>query len=37
MDNNVDIQEFMVQPVGAKNFAEALRMAPRSSITSLPC
>lgn len=25
-DNNVDIQEFMVQPVGAKNFAEALRI-----------
>ncbi len=25
-DNNVDIQEFMIQPVGAKNFAEALRM-----------
>ncbi len=25
-DNNVDIQEFMVQPVGAANFAEALRM-----------
>ncbi|RUO36352.1 phosphopyruvate hydratase [Aliidiomarina sanyensis] len=25
-DNNVDIQEFMVQPVGAKNFAEGLRM-----------
>lgn len=25
-DNNVDIQEFMVQPVGAKNFKEALRM-----------
>lgn len=24
-DNNVDIQEFMVQPVGAKSFAEALR------------
>ena len=24
-DNNVDIQEFMVQPVGAKNFTEALR------------
>lgn len=24
-DNNVDIQEFMVQPVGATNFAEALR------------
>ena len=25
-DNNVDIQEFMVQPVGAENFKEALRM-----------
>jgi enolase len=25
-DNNVDIQEFMVQPVGAKTFAEALRV-----------
>ncbi len=25
-DNNVDIQEFMVQPVGAKDFREALRM-----------
>ena len=25
-DNNVDIQEFMIQPVGAPNFAEALRM-----------
>jgi len=25
-DNNVDIQEFMVMPVGAVNFAEALRM-----------
>ena len=24
-DNNVDIQEFMVQPVGAQSFAEALR------------
>ncbi len=24
-DNNVDIQEFMIQPVGATNFAEALR------------
>ena len=24
-DNNVDIQEFMVMPVGAKSFAEALR------------
>ncbi|OGF47550.1 MAG: phosphopyruvate hydratase [Candidatus Firestonebacteria bacterium RIFOXYC2_FULL_39_67] len=25
-DNNVDIQEFMIMPVGAKNFKEALRM-----------
>ncbi len=25
-DNNVDIQEFMVMPVGAKSFAEGLRM-----------
>jgi len=25
-DNNVDIQEFMVQPVGAKSFADALRV-----------
>ncbi|QDP02001.1 phosphopyruvate hydratase [Thalassotalea sp. PS06] len=25
-DNNVDIQEFMIQPVGAPNFSEALRM-----------
>ena len=25
-DNNVDIQEFMVQPVGAANFREALRV-----------
>jgi enolase len=25
-DNNIDIQEFMVQPVGAKTFSEALRM-----------
>ena len=25
-DNNVDIQEFMVMPVGAANFADALRM-----------
>jgi len=24
-DNNVDIQEFMIMPVGAENFAEALR------------
>ena len=25
-DNNVDIQEFMVMPVGAATFKEALRM-----------
>lgn len=25
-DNNVDIQEFMIMPIGAKTFAEALRM-----------
>lgn len=25
-DNNVDIQEFMIQPVGAKSFSEALRI-----------
>ncbi|MBT5988808.1 phosphopyruvate hydratase, partial [bacterium] len=25
-DNNVDIQEFMIMPVGAKNFEDALRM-----------
>ena len=25
-DNNVDIQEFMVMPVGSKSFKEALRM-----------
>ncbi len=26
-DNNVDIQEFMIAPVGAKSFREAIRMA----------
>ena len=25
-DNNVDFQEFMVMPVGAESFAEALRI-----------
>ena len=25
-DNNVDFQEFMIMPVGAQNFSEALRM-----------
>ena len=33
-DNNVDIQEFMIQPVAAKSFAEALRVVQRSFITS---
>ena len=33
-DNNVDIQEFMVQPVGAKTFSDACAWAPRFSITS---
>jgi enolase len=36
-DNNVDIQEFMVQPVGAKTFSEACAWAPKSSITSKRC
>ncbi|OFI01544.1 enolase [Clostridium acetireducens DSM 10703] len=26
-DNNVDLQEFMIMPVGAKSFSEALRMS----------
>ena len=26
-DNNVDLQEFMIMPVGAPNFSEALRMS----------
>ncbi len=30
-DNSVDIQEFMIMPVGAPTFSEALRMARRSS------
>ena len=32
-DNNVDIQEFMIMPVGADSFKEALRMGGRN----LPC
>ena len=28
-DNNVDIQEFMITPVGAATFAETLRRGPR--------
>ena len=30
-DNPIDFQEFMIMPVGAKTFAEALRWARRSS------
>jgi len=39
-DNNVDIQEFMIQPVGAQSFKEGLRMgaeifhALKKSLTS---
>ena len=33
-DNNVDIQEFMIQPVSAASFADALRWGPRFFITS---
>ena len=32
-DNNVDIQEFMIQPVSAASFAEALRMGAEIFIT----
>ena len=28
-DNKIDIQEFMIMPVGAENFSEALRMGSR--------
>ena len=36
-DNNVDVQEFMVMPVGAKSFKQALRMGakPPSSPTAV--
>ena len=33
-DNPIDFQEFMIMPVGADSFAEALRWAPRSSTRS---
>ena len=29
-DNNIDMQEFMIMPVGAKNFSDAVRMCSRS-------
>jgi len=32
-DNNVDFQEFMIMPVGAKSFAEALRMGAQTFHT----
>ena len=35
-DNSVDFQEFMVMPVGAPSFAEALRAAPRRFTRSRP-
>ena len=36
-DSNVDIQEFMIAPIGATTFAEALRGAPRSTTRSRAC
>ena len=30
-DSNVDVQEFMIAPIGAPTFREALRRAPRST------
>lgn len=33
-DNNVDIREFMIQPVGAKTVKEAIRMGSEVSITA---
>ena len=35
--NNVDIQEFMVMPVGAKHCPKPFRCAPRCSISSRRC
>ena len=32
-NNGIDFQEFMIMPVGAESFAEALRAAPRSFHT----
>ena len=34
-DNNVDIQEFMIMPVGAKTFSDALRMGAEAVFHSL--
>ena len=36
-DNNVDVQEFMIVPVSAPSFAEALRMERKPSTRSSPC
>src|SRR5215207_6119131 len=35
--NTVDFQEYMIVPVGAETFADALRMAPRCSTHSRRC
>jgi enolase len=35
-DNNVDFQEFMVMPVGAENFPEALRVIKQASKSQSP-
>ncbi len=36
-DTNVDVQEFMIAPIGAPTFGEALRRAPRSTTRSRRC
>ena len=36
-DNNVDMQEFMILPVGAPSFSEALRRVWKCSIRSRAC
>ena len=35
-DNSVDLQEFMIAPIGASSFAEAMRMGPRPISHSRP-
>jgi len=36
-DNSVDIQEFMILPIGAPSFSEACAMAPKCFIPSRKC
>ena len=36
-DNNVDLQEFMIMPVGAGSFSEALRWGAEVELMSVPC